>query len=112
MRELRDDPYGYISSDGSGALYRQKGSDTDFADYARQLYERGNNWFIRRPYKGFGAWGALFGAGVGLMGGPLGMLLGALVGASSMAGVTTSYKLGTKGARWSLNKLQGIKIEL
>ena len=82
----------------SGVGYANEGSLSAYLaqnqrerDYLSNLYGRTKEWFIEKPYKGFGALGAIFGGISTLAFGPLGVLLGAAVGSLVLGGAGAGY---------------------
>ena len=71
--------------------YLQQEQPRRNGDYFSNLYGRTKEWFIEKPYKGFGALGAILGGISTLAFGPLGVLLGAAVGSSVLGGMGASY---------------------
>lgn len=54
--------------------------------YGKVLKDRANDWFVKRPYKGLGALGSIFGAISGIAFGPIGVLIMAGIGYGVSAG--------------------------
>ena len=75
---------------GSLGAYLAEGQQRE-RDYFSELYGRGKEWFIERPYKGLGALGAVLGGIAGLAFGPLGVLITGAVGAGVLGGLGAGY---------------------
>ncbi len=86
----------YANVGSFGAYLEQKQG----RDYVSELYNRGKDWFIEKPYKGLGILGAGLGFLSGLAFGPLGALFGAtVVGGMGLGYGSALYWGWTRGKR-------------
>ncbi len=115
---------------GSGRLYQERQSGqrsyiSRIGDYAKRAYNRTDEWFVQKPYKGLGALGAIMGGSMGLALGPLGVLFGGAVVGSILSGLggiyhglwgrgkripkNTEFLNGRSIGKWYMDSLDAVK---